>query len=169
MTRLTETSLIVHWFTADEGLLKTVARGALRPRSGFAGKLDLFFSGEIGVVRARRGELHQLREVSIRHWREGLRRDYETTLMGGYFCQLVEMAVEGEQADEGLHGLLAGALDYLDERAGDERVMRHFERRLAEVLGISGQRGGCEAALLDHLGRFPETRRVLLERLRETR
>lgn len=166
-TRLTDTSLIVHWFTADEGLVKTVAKGALRPKSAFAGKLDLFFSGEIGVARARKGELHHLREVSISHWREGLRRDYARTLMAGYFCQLVEAAVDLEQVDAALHDLLRKALDHLEGGAADLRVMRHFERRLAEVLGISGERGGSEAALCDHLGRFPDTRRVLLERLAE--
>ena len=164
-TRLTDTSLIVHWFTAEEGLLKTVAKGALRPKSPFAGKLDLFFSGEIGVAKARKGELHHLREVSIDCWRQGLRRDYATTLMAGYFCQLAESAVEMEQEDEALHQLLLRALDHLDENVADLKVMHHFEKRLAEVLGIAGERGGNDAALSDHLGRFPDTRRILRERL----
>jgi DNA repair protein RecO (recombination protein O) len=42
LTKLTETSLIVHWCTREAGLLKTVAKGARRPKSPFAGKLDLF-------------------------------------------------------------------------------------------------------------------------------
>jgi len=32
LTRLTDTSLIVHWFTEDHGLVKTVAKGARRDR-----------------------------------------------------------------------------------------------------------------------------------------
>ena len=72
--RLTETSLIVSWFTQTEGLVKTVAKGALRPKNPFSGKLDLFFSGEISVVRARKGELHILKEVAISEWRESLRK-----------------------------------------------------------------------------------------------
>ena len=40
---LTETSLIVHWCTHDHGIVKTVAKGARRPKSLFAGKLDLFY------------------------------------------------------------------------------------------------------------------------------
>jgi hypothetical protein len=39
LTRLTETSLIVHWFTEGHGLIKTVAKGARSPKSAFAGKL----------------------------------------------------------------------------------------------------------------------------------
>ena len=76
LTRLTDTSLIVHWFTETHGLVKTVAKGARRPKSQFGGQLDLFFGGEIAFQSARRGDLHALREVSISRWREGLRTNY---------------------------------------------------------------------------------------------
>lgn len=164
-TRLTDTSLIVHWFTEGEGLVKTVAKGALRPRSPFAGKLDLFFSGEIGVSRARAGELHVLREVSISHWREGLRRSYESTLMAGYFCQLMEASVEPGHADAGLHDLLRRGLDHLDSENPSMRAMLHFERQLAELLGISGGQGAVPERLREHLGRLPAARRQLEERM----
>lgn len=165
MTRLTDTSLIVHWFTNDEGLMKTVAKGALRPKSPFAGKLDLFFSGEIGAARARRGELHSLREVRITNWREGLRRGYGSALMAGYFCRLVEMSVAPGQADGEMHDLLRRGLDYLDTEEPGLRAMRHFEKSMTRVIGISG--GGEEAAeaLREHLGGLPEVRKELLARL----
>jgi DNA repair protein RecO (recombination protein O) len=164
-TRLTDTSLIVHWFTESEGLVKTVAKGALRPKSVFAGKLDLFFSGEIGVARARKGELHILREVAISDWRQGLRRQYASTLMAGYFCQLVESAVEPGYPDPPLYDLLRRGLDYLDTGEPTTRALLHFEKQLAGVLGISGGKGSGEDSLRDHIGRLPGTRRQLLERL----
>lgn len=164
-TRLTDTSLIVHWFTEGEGLVKTVAKGALRPRSPFAGKLDLFFSGEIGVARARKGELHILREVSISHWREGLRRKYDSTLMAGYFCQLVEASVEPGHADAGMHDLLRRGLDHLDSEEPSLRAMLHFERQLAELLGVSGGKGAVLDCLREHLGQLPAARRQLEDRM----
>lgn len=163
-TRLTETSLIVHWFTEDEGLVKTVAKGALRPKSPFAGKLDLFFSGEIGVARARSGELHILREVSISNWRQGLRRQYGSTLMAGYFCQLIEAAVEPGHADAPLHDLLQRGLDHLDTEEPSLRALLHFEKQLAEILGVSGVESG-EDALRKHIGWLPSSRRELMARL----
>lgn len=163
-TRLTDTSLIVHWFTESDGLLKTVAKGALRPKSVFAGKLDLFFSGEIGVVPARKGELHVLREVAISNWRQGLRRQYATTLMAGYFCQLVEAAVEPGHADALLHDLLRRGLDHLDVEEPSLKALRHFERQLAEILGVSGV-GSGEDALRGHIGKLPGARMEIMERL----
>lgn len=168
-TRLTDTSLIVHWFTEDEGLVKTVAKGALRPKSPFAGKLDLFFSGEIEVARARRGELHILREASITDWREGLRKNYDSALQAGYFCQLVEGSVEAGHADGEMHDLLRRGLDHLDAQGASMRAMLHFEKQLARLLGISGGREPGLECLKGHLGRIPATRAQLEERLGEKR
>ncbi len=163
-TRLTDTSLIVHWCTEGEGLLKTVAKGALRPKSVFAGKLDLFFSGEIGVVLARKGDLHILHEVAISNWRQGLRRQYATTLMSGYFCQLVEASVEPGHADAPLYDLLRRGLDHLDSEEPSLKALRHFEKQLAEILGISGA-GSGEDALRGHIGFLPGTRKEIMDRL----
>lgn len=164
-TRLTDTSLIVHWFSANEGLIKTVAKGALRPKSPFAGKLDLFFTGEIEVAESRKSELHILREVSISEWRQGLRRSYPTTLMAGYFCQLVEAAVEPHHADEPVYDLLRRGLDHLDKEEVSLRALTHFEKRFALILGISVGAGDAAGILREHLGALPGSRKAIVETL----
>ncbi len=165
LTRLTDTSLIVHWFSETLGLIKTVAKGARRPQSPFAGQLDLFFAGEITLQRVRLGELHGLREVSIDSWREGLRRNYTSTLFAGYCCQLLECAVEPEHPDPELHGLLGRALDHADTAEPCLRALWHYERELARLLGISQDQRLAHLSLHDALGRLPPFRGQLLERL----
>lgn len=165
LTRLTETSLIVHWFTEAHGLVKTVARGARRPGSAFAGQIDLFFGGEISASRARRGELHHLREVAIRQWREGLRRTYSSTLLAAYCCQLLELAVEPEHPEPELHDLLKRALDHLDATPASLRALRHFEAELARLLGVAHDATPAEQSLRDALGSLPASRGELAERL----
>lgn len=165
LTRLTDTSLIVHWSTAGHGLVKTVARGARRPKSPFAGSLDLFFAGEIVFQRARHGELHPLREVAIDRWREGLRRSYTSLLLAGYCCRLLESAVEPEHPDPALHDLLERALDHLDTAPPGLRALQHFENELARLLGVAHESRPAESTLREWLGRLPESRRELVERL----
>lgn len=165
LTRLTETSLIVHWFTETHGLVKTVAKGARRSKSQFNGQLDLFFGGEISFNLARSGELHTLREVAIRQWREGLRKSYNSTLLAAYCCQLVEMAVEPEHPELGLHDLLKRALDHLDTTPPGLRALRHFESELARLLGVLQEPSRAESSLRDALGTLPASRRELIERL----
>lgn len=165
LTRLTDTSLIVHWFTAHHGLLKTVAKGARRPKSLFAGRLDLFFGGEISVSPARHGVLHILREVAICDWREGLRRTYTTSLQAAYFCQLLEAAVEPEHPAPELHDLLRRGLDHLNTSPPSLKALLHFEKELAGHLGILAKQGDPSLALRDALGHLPASRVELLERL----
>lgn len=168
VTRLTETSLIVHWFTQSYGLIKTVVKGARRAKSPFKGQIDLFFGGEITFNHARNGDLHLLREVAVRQWREGLRRSYTTTLLAAYCCQLLEMAVEPEHPDPELHHLLRRALDHLDTSEPSLRALRHFESELARILGVSHHRQTADASLADVMGKLPESRTDLIERLSPT-
>jgi DNA repair protein RecO (recombination protein O) len=164
-TRLTDTSLIVHWFTENHGLIKTVAKGARRPKSPFAGQLDLFFGGEITYQTAKKGELHALREVAISDWREGLRKNYTSTLLAAYCCQLVEAAVEPEHPDSALHDLLLRALDHLAADEPTLRALQHFEKQLSRLLGISHHGHSAERSLREAIGQLPKSREELIERL----
>lgn len=167
LTRLTDSSLIVHWFTDLHGLVKTVAKGALRPKSAFAGKLDLFFGGEITFAPSR-SELHPLREVVIHHWRQDLRRHYTSTLLAAYCCQLLEIAVEPSHPEPFLHDLLRRALDHIDSQGASLRALRHFESQLAQRLGVSHTRRNAADSLLEALGSLPPSRKELVERMSPT-
>ena len=165
LTKLTDTSWIVHWFTDAHGLIKTVARGARNPKSPFAGKLDLFFDAEISWSRARSGELHSLREVSVTDTRESIRSDYNAMLLSGYCCRLLEFAVERDHPEPELCDLLRRALDHVSARGASVRAMQHFEHEMARNLGVSGERRHATSALRDALGSLPPQRAQLLERL----
>jgi DNA repair protein RecO (recombination protein O) len=168
LTKLTETSLIVTWFTQDHGLVKTIARGARRPGSAFAGKLDLFFGADIVWAEAKRGELHGLREVSVEQWRTGLRKSYTVTLLAGYCGRLLEQAVEPGHPEPELYDLLRRALDHLDSAGASLRALAHFERELARLLGVDSGRRQPEVALRDALGDLPSIRRELAGLLGES-
>ncbi|MEM1084337.1 MAG: DNA repair protein RecO [Verrucomicrobiota bacterium] len=165
LTKLTDTSLIVHWFTADAGLIKTVAKGARRPKSPFAGKLDLFFSAEINWAVSRSGELHPLREVSPTKLRVEIRRDYNATLLAAYFCRLLEIAVEREHPEPKLHDLLDRALDHVDLEGASIRALRHFEQEMARILGVAQDKLHAAPALREALGGLPTQRTQLFDRL----
>ncbi|MGB6220335.1 DNA repair protein RecO [Haloferula sp.] len=165
LTKLTDTSLIVHWFTADAGLIKTVAKGARRPKSPFAGKLDLFFSAEINWTASRSSDLHSLREVSPENCRPGIRRDYDATLLAAYFCRLLENAVERDHPEPGLHDLLGRALDHVELQGASTRALRHFEHELAHGLGLAHEKRHAAPALREALGGLPPLREQLFDRL----
>ena len=163
-TRLTETSLIVTWFTERYGKLKTVAKGARRPRSAFAGKLDLFYEVDIQFARSAKSELHGLREVVLRNPYEGLRKVYWRTLLASYFVELIELVTEPEHPAPELFHLLRRAFGYLEANEPTRRALDHFEAETARMLGI--QQGPPSAAIGRVYHRLPRGRMDLVRQLR---
>lgn len=143
---LSETSVIAVWLTREHGLVRTAARGARKPGSPFAGKLDLFYVAEIAVARAKRGDLHTLREVQLIDAMPALRLDYQKIQLAAYFVELLEIVMEGEHPEPELYDLLLRGLRFLGENASSRRAMAHFERELARLLG-HGEAGTLEQSL----------------------
>lgn len=165
---LTETSLIVHWSSAEIGLFKTVAKGARRPKSAFAGKLDLFYHCELEFVRSRRSELHTLREVAVLRNRLGLRSSYTTTLAASYFVKLLEKVAETDSPMPELTDLLERALNYLETTQPNRRAVIHFENQLAELLGINRPDRAAFVNIAEVYGNLPPQREDLLNRIAQS-
>jgi DNA repair protein RecO len=165
--KLTETSLIVHWCSAELGLFKTVAKGALRPKSAFAGRLDLFVSAEIRFVRSKSGDLHTLAEAEWTEPRLHLRESYNRVLAATYLIKLIEMMVEREHPLPEVHELLMKALNYLDSHEPSPALIERFELRLAEELGVATPQGKAAVALQMAVHQaLPVQRRQLMDRMR---
>ncbi|MDF1850986.1 MAG: DNA repair protein RecO [Verrucomicrobiales bacterium] len=163
---LTETSLIVHWCTQENGIVKTVAKGARRPKSAFAGKLDLFYRCEVEIHPARKGDLHILKDLTLLSPRLGLRRNYQQTLAASYFVKLIERVAEPETPLPEIADLLDRGLNFLDEKDATWRAITHFETQLGEFLGVA-EPGREPIECLDHVfGKMPKQREELAERLR---
>jgi len=163
MTKLTESSLIVHWCTRDEGLIKTVAKGGRRAKGPFAGKLDLFFEAELSWVRSRKSELHTLREVAVGNYRENLRKSYLNTLVASYFVELIAHVVEPDHPIPELYDLLQRGLGYLGKHGADKRGILHFEDEMARLLGVAHERTGAAMALERAFGSVPRNRAVCMD------
>ncbi len=139
--RLTESSLIVHWLTAESGRISTVAKGALRPKSAFGGKLDIFHVADFGFSRSRRSDLHTLREVRLAGTFPLLRTELKALQQAAYCATFLEQTTEADTPLPGMYEMFVGFLGSLraDEggrlAGGSERVLA-FELRLLAVLGL---------------------------------
>ncbi|HXX40966.1 MAG TPA: DNA repair protein RecO [Chthoniobacterales bacterium] len=170
--KFSETSLIVSWCTESRGYIQTVAKGARRAKTPFAGKLDLFFEADISIVPSRRSNLHTLAEVVVNNPFAGIRRNQLRMQTGAYFVELIEICTERDHREPELFDLLRRALAYLDRQNPDLRAVLYFERELARITGVHDPRkaDGKPAFALGHLfGRLPITRTPLLKALQPER
>lgn len=112
---VTESSLIVTWFTRTFGKLKTVAKGARRLKGPFQGKIDLFYLDEIVFLRSRRSDLHLLHDCFLEKPHRKLRESLQHLAAASYVCELTELATEPEDPNEKIFDLLADILDVFED------------------------------------------------------
>jgi DNA repair protein RecO (recombination protein O) len=166
--KFSDTSLIVSWCTDSFGCVQTVAKGARRLKSPFAGKLDLFFEAEISIVRSRKTDLHTLTEVVLKNPFPGIRSNYLRTQTAAYFVELIEICTERDHREPELFALLRRAFGYLDANDPTSRAVAHFETELARIAGVHDMKSlkaDPAYALGNLFGRLPLSRTPLLKTL----
>lgn len=166
--KLSDTSLIISWCTESLGCIQTVARGARRAKSPFAGKLDLFFEAEIQIVRSRKSDLHTVTEVALKNPFGGIRENFRRTQAASYFVELIELCTESDHHEPELFSLLQRAFGYLSLHDPDLRAVLHFETELARIAGVHDARilrSNPALALANLFGRLPSSRAELLKSL----
>ena len=173
--KFSDTSLIVSWCTELLGCIQTVAKGARRAKTPFAGKLDLFFETEISVVTSRKSTLHTLTEVVVKNPFVGIRQNYLRTQSAAYFVELIEICTERDHHEPELFALLRRAFGYLDTNDPTLRAISHFETELARIMGVHAKSGESPNtsrpartpafALGNLFGRLPLSRTPLLKTL----
>jgi DNA repair protein RecO (recombination protein O) len=167
--KLSDTSLIVTWCAESLGRIDTAAKGARRPKSIFAGKLDLFFEAEIQIARSRKSSLHTLTEAVLLNPFAGIRANFLRTQAASYFVELIELSTEPEHSAPELFDLLQRAFGFLDAHDASLHAVRHFETELARLSGVhTGAilKSDPARALGALFGRLPKSRSPLLQALK---
>lgn len=164
-----ETSLIVSWLSETHGSVRTTARGARKPGSAFAGKLDLFFQAEISFIPSRKGgDLHELREAHVLSPFDAAKSGGAGFYLAAYFAELAGHSAPAMHPAAEIFDLLTRALNFLQTKPATEAALHHFERELAKILGVHDPRGqvGAHEGLLSLGGGLPKTRAAALRLLR---
>jgi DNA repair protein RecO (recombination protein O) len=133
---LTETSLIINWLTVESGRVATVAKGARRSKSPFAGKLDLFYVADFSFSRSRSSELHNLREVKLRETHSAIREDMMKLQQAGYAAAFIEQATETDTPLPEIFELIRSFLKHLCEHKPQPQNIFALELKLLRELGL---------------------------------
>jgi len=116
------TSHVVAWLTPDHGVVSTLVKGAVRPKSAFLGQYDLFYACDLLYYAHASGGLHALRETVPLNFRESLRGAWRETSLAGYAASLVrELAPPGAES-AAWYDFLDGFLDLLETTASDAEL-----------------------------------------------
>ena len=135
-----ESSLLITWFTRECGKLKTLAKGARRPKSPLAGRLDLFYLDELVFLPSRRSDLHLLQECSLENPHARLRESVTALTAASYAGELVDLVSEIEDPQPALFDRLTQVLAALGADPAAAGVgLLWFELQVLAVAGWAPQ------------------------------
>jgi DNA repair protein RecO (recombination protein O) len=164
-TPWSETSLIVAWLTERFGTVRTVARGARRPKSPFAGTLDLFYGADISFSINNKGDLHTLREVSLKTVFDVSEAGSAGFYLASYFGELAGIAAPPMHPAPEIFDLLQRGINFVQRAPVTLKALNHFETELCRVLGVHDPEGKVPAidALRSLYGTIPTSRERVLK------
>jgi DNA repair protein RecO (recombination protein O) len=164
-TPWSETSLIIAWLTERFGTVRTVARGARRAKSPFAGRLDLFYAADISFSINSKGDLHTLREVSLKTVFDVSGAGSAGFYLASYFGELAGIAAPSMHPAPGIFDLLQRGINFVQRAPATMNALNHFEAELCRVLGVHDPTGEVPAvdALASLYGTIPASRGMALK------
>jgi DNA repair protein RecO (recombination protein O) len=152
---VTETSLIVTWFTREFGKLRTLAKGARRTKGPFVGKIDLFYQDELVFLTSRRSDLHLLHDCFLETPRAELRTSVARLTAASYCVELVDLITPVEDGQSAMFELLEQVLDALSAVRDGRVLLLWIEMQILAAAGWKPawrETRGLERALRSLLG-----------------
>ncbi len=164
--RLGETSLIVHLFTGEYGLLRCVAKGARGAKSRFGASIEPGVRINAVVYRKLSRDLQLLSKADIVAYWSSLWEDPERFPRAGAVLEFLDRAAYGEAGDARLLDLATEALAAMSSApiAALEAILRAFELQALRCLGLAPELQSCLEcrSALDRGGLFHPIRGGLL-------
>ncbi len=143
--RWSDTSKIVHLFTAEHGYVKVIARGALRPKSAFRGVLENLNRVEVVLQLKESRGLQVVTQAALVSPYSNIREDLNATAVAFAMLELIKAFIHYNEAAETLFRFTADLLDSLnDSEAGNafDHLLR-FLLYLSDYLGFGWEFSVC--------------------------
>ena len=138
---LGEADRVYTLLTRERGKVDAVAKGARRPRSSMAGRLEPL--AEIRVALHKGRSLDVITEVrTIKSYWSGLVRP-EALATASLFAETVDMFCEPDLALPEIYALLAGAIGAVASNESPAGLVPRFQLRLLHALGLAPADDAC--------------------------
>lgn len=144
---LGEADRIVTLFARDRGKVSAVAKGIKRPRSKFAGALQLF--SHLSVLLAAGRTLDVVTQVQPIDLFYHLREDMSRYAHACYAAELLDILTEEGASEPDLFDLLVAVLKGLDGGGDPATLLRGYELKLLSRLGYGPELDTCVSCAVE--------------------
>lgn len=143
--RMGETSKLVTLYSEAHGKLKTMAKGARKPKSKFGGCLEV--TNEVHVVCYLRDDrdLQTLSDAEVKRTHPKLLCDLTRLAYAGAAAEMIDRLTIEHEANARLYACLVGILSGLEEVSQPqlESLFWYFQLRVAGALGYQPELANC--------------------------
>ena len=138
-----ESSKIVSLYTRQEGLLKVIARGALRKKSTFAGRLETLNVVQCVISQKETRDLQILTQADILEPFGALKEDLHRLPYGLAIAELLKKVFEKGHKDEIFFDFLLTMLHAIEVSPQPEIVFWYFLLKFVSFLGFKPDLRAC--------------------------
>ncbi len=143
--RWQESSKIVTVYAREWGKTGLIAKGAFRPKSPFAGKLESLNLAEVIISHKDTRQLQILTDIRILHSFNHLRLQADALAYGLAILEVLDQTLEEHQADTVFFDFSAFMLQSLERTKRPEVVFWYFILKLSSFLGFRPQLQSCHS------------------------
>jgi DNA repair protein RecO (recombination protein O) len=156
--RYGEADRVLHLYSATQGRIGAIAKGARRPRSRFGGRLEPFFRLDL-LLHEGRGDLLTVTSVATRAGYARLRSCGPALGAAARACDAVLRLLDSAEANPPAYNLLCRYLEMLDDptlpRSAGLEAALSFRLKLALAAGFAPELASCaRCGTTEHLSGF---------------
>ncbi len=140
-----ESSKIVYIFSRKWGRMGLIAKGAIRPKSTFAGNLETLNYVECVISKKAGRELQILTGIDVLDSFNQLRLDLEKLPYALAVLEVLDKVIEGHSADTIFFDFTIHTLQMIEKINQAELVFWYFLLKLVSFLGFQPQLGQCHS------------------------
>ncbi|MGB1699705.1 MAG: DNA repair protein RecO, partial [Nannocystaceae bacterium] len=137
-----ESDLVLTLLSAERGRIDAIARGARKSRRRFPGGLPVGARGEAELRRGR-GRLENLERFEFTHDNAAIGRDLRRFGYVSYLCEITDQLVSGDGVERAIYAALDRALEGVLGTEPDPEMLRSYELKLLDHLGLLPSLSRC--------------------------
>jgi DNA repair protein RecO (recombination protein O) len=152
--RWSESSKIIHFFTAEKGNLKAIARGVLRPKSNLRGILENLNQVQLIISLKDSRSLQIISQAYLVNPFSHIRDDLDSTAMAFAMLELLRVLIHENEASQQAFHYTTRLLNQLNQPQLSNQIifLLSFILYMSEYLGFGWNLEQCRGC-----GKVPET------------
>ncbi|MGE5307595.1 MAG: DNA repair protein RecO, partial [Deltaproteobacteria bacterium] len=140
---LRETSLLVNFFTRDNGKISGELKGIRADTRKFGSSVDIFTLNDIVFYQKRNSSVHLVSQCDLKEGYPAIRVDLRRIAMASLVCELLDGVMAPEDSNPDVFRLALDALGELAVNPAPDKILAIFKIKMLSLSGFKPHLDSC--------------------------